>query len=431
MSAQRVNVVFGADAGPLRSGVNQAKASLEGLKKTAGGLAGMVAGAVSIGAIKAFGDEIGRLDDLAQRFGTSIEEIQRLGFIALKNGTDIEAMAAALQRATVNAQKAKDGSKELSKQFEALSINVDAFLAASPTDRLVMLADGFNNASSEGKAFEAVIAVAGKAAGELVPTFRTGGEAIRELGDSIAVVSKENADAVNEMMDAWERFATSVKAPLAGLLATLLKIGQTVAEVTKGAGIATGEFVGFAIQAGKALVTADKDGLSGAFENYLNAAGDARDEMEANVANIWKPQAKGGADSDMPDPFKNGMYPKGSGYDPFQWEGAGEEYGPANEAGIAENKRLAAAKRYYQYLESKKAVTEGIAAIDEQIAGTNPFTNQVAGDLTSRGYGGNVYGGGANPELKELQAQKAFLQDQLKTLQKIEGNTKGGNGMLP
>jgi hypothetical protein len=426
MSTQRVNVVFGADAGPLRSGVNQAKASLESLKKTAGGLAGMVAGALSIGAVKAFGDEIGRLDDLAQRFGVSIEEIQRLGFIALKNGTDIEAMAAALQKAKINAQKAKDGSRELSKQFEALGINVGAFLAASPTDQLVMLADGFNGAKSEGEAFAAVIAVAGKSAGELVPTFRTGGEAIRELGDSIAVVSKENADAVNEMMDAWERFATSVKAPLAGLLATLLKIGQTVAEVTKGAGIATGEFVGFAIQAGKALVTADKEGLSGAFNNYMNAANDARDEMETNVANIWKDKP---AKPPVTTPRASVAGPQ---MDPFSVFGTGDEFeGPANEAGIAENNRLEAAKRYYAFLETKRGVQVAMKDLDEQIANTPGFTPQVVGDLTSRGYGGNVYGGAANPELKELQAQKAFLEWQLDELRKLNAKIDGGNKMLP
>ena len=97
--------------------------------------------------------------------------------------------------------------------------------------------------------------------------------------------------------------------------------------------------------------------------------------------------------------------------------------GPGNAAGREEFERLEAAKRYYAFLESKRAIMAGIADTDERLAGMSPRTEVIASSLGALGGGGRVFGGNISPEYQELKAHSQFLRDQLSALEGIEKNT--------
>lgn len=428
MALDRINVQIGADVSALRTGVNQAKATLGSLKTAATSLAGTLGGIFAVGTVRDFIGELARVQDLADRFGGSAEEMQRIGYVAEQNGASLEQMAAGLQRATVAAEAARNGNKKAADAFKDLNIDVDKFAKAPLSEKLGMLADGFNSARSQGEGMAAVLAIMGKAGGELIPTLQQGGQAVREMAGEIEVASNESVKAMAELDDSIAKFGASSKAPIAELLAFLVKLGKTILDVAQTAGKGAGSMIGFVIAAAKAAASGDTQAIRDAFDLFITDLEQDRDDFLKSVGQTFS----GAPETSKPKPVTRREDP--SKFDPFNAFGIGadaDEYGPATNEGVAEDKRLKAARRYYAFLESKRAIMAGITATDERLAGMDRAQGTVTSDLTARGYGGAVYGGQINKEYQELIKHSEFLRNQLSTLESIERNTATGLGMRP
>lgn len=429
MSLANIDVKIGADTSALRSGVNQAKQALGSLKSAAGQIGANLAAVFSVGVVRQFVGEIARIQDLADRFGIGAEQMQRLGFVASQNGADIETMASALQRATVAAEAAMNGNKKAADAFADLNINVRDFAKASPEEKLAMLADGFNGAASEGQAMAAVLAIAGKSAGEMIPALRQGGDAIRETAGSIQVASAETVAALAEMDDAFDKFGASAKAPIAELIALILKLGTTITDLARGSGAVIGETIGFIRDNVKAVISGDAEGFKEVTSRFRDSIEQIVDDWKTNFSDTWNPTI-------APKPQRFGTLEDGV----VNPEVGDEEYGPAGDAAIEarqrrfqeeRDQRLEDARRYYAFLESKRALRAGISEVDQQLANTSQFAPLVTSDFRARGFGGAVYGGAENPVYKELQAQRQRLEDQITLLEGIETNTARKAGMKP
>ena len=72
-------------------------------------------------------NEFDRIGDLAVRFDTSAETIQKVGAAAKLSGADIEAVAGAMTKAGIAATNAADNGGEMAEKFAKAGIDAREF----------------------------------------------------------------------------------------------------------------------------------------------------------------------------------------------------------------------------------------------------------------------------------------------------------------
>ncbi len=101
------------------------------------GIGGLVVGAFAfdklLSAMSAAIDRGDQLQDLANKFGISASQLQLLGNAAELSGASLESVAAALNKAAVNAQKA-GGDKNLAEGFAKIGMSLSDLQKAKKSD---------------------------------------------------------------------------------------------------------------------------------------------------------------------------------------------------------------------------------------------------------------------------------------------------------
>src|SRR4029434_8767127 len=82
-----------------------------------------------------------RIADLSKRTGIAAETLQRLQFIAVQSGTNIDALAKAWNRYSVNLASAEQGTKSAQQRFNQLGLSFKELRDLSPEDQLLAIAD--------------------------------------------------------------------------------------------------------------------------------------------------------------------------------------------------------------------------------------------------------------------------------------------------
>ena len=82
-----------------------------------------------------------RIADLSKRTGIAAETLQRLQFIAAQSGTDIDVLAKAWNRYSVNLAGAEQGTKSAQQRFTQLGLSFKELRDLSPEDQLLAIAD--------------------------------------------------------------------------------------------------------------------------------------------------------------------------------------------------------------------------------------------------------------------------------------------------
>jgi hypothetical protein len=123
--------------------------ALERMKGIAGGLLSAFGVAFSVGAVVNFGKELlTAADDLVRvsdRTGLTIEQVQKLQYVAGQSGNDIDQLSAAIGKMQVNLAnpKAQEAIREL-------KLNLAALKASNPYDQFRLVADAICENSSPG-----------------------------------------------------------------------------------------------------------------------------------------------------------------------------------------------------------------------------------------------------------------------------------------
>jgi hypothetical protein len=223
--AETIKTILTADSSNFRSEFAKASAHLAEWKKTALGVgtavAGMLGGRQLIAGFNNLRESIDKLDKGARRLEMAPEDFQRLSAVANMAGTSVDALSKALNRSRIAAGEAVGGSAALDAQFKALGISAGSFLAMSPTERLLSISNGFNNATDKAAAFNAVFKLMGKSAQELIPLLRDGEAGIEAISRKLKVIGGADVAAVAQMNDELELMTTNLKTELTGSLLVL------------------------------------------------------------------------------------------------------------------------------------------------------------------------------------------------------------------
>lgn len=157
--------------------------------------------------IKGAIDAADALNDLSQRTGIAVEDLDALSLVAEQNGTNIEAVAGSISKMARLMGEAAGGSKTAAATLRQFGIGVDEIRNGSISatealariaDRIQQMPDGLQKSAAAQKIF-------GKSAAELVPLLNAGGDAIRlsreELERYGALLSGDFAKASDEFND--------------------------------------------------------------------------------------------------------------------------------------------------------------------------------------------------------------------------------------
>lgn len=272
-----MNVALKINAGVTgQQAVDQLRTSMDKLDGTVGKMKGafIALGGVAVltgfvGMIKAAIDTGDKLNDLSQKTGIAVEDLDALGFAAEQNGSNLDQVSGALSKLSKNMAEAAGGSKEAIGIFRQFGISQDEIKSGTITtteamariaDKISAMPDGWQKAAAAQKVF-------GKSAADIVPLLNAGGDAIRDAraelegyGALFTTGFAKAADQFNDSMTRMKRVSGAFGLSLASELMPVLQgtiDGLIVARVESakfGGDTSLADWATFAAQAIAALI---------------------------------------------------------------------------------------------------------------------------------------------------------------------------------
>lgn len=204
--------VFGADTAPFRKGLDEMRSQT---KAFAGSVKSMIAGALSVGLIvngfKNLFAEMDRVQKLGQRFGESAESIQKIGLAAELSGVSLEGIAKFMTVVTKNANEAATKGGSMAEAFDALGINASEFVNMPIEEKVLKLAETFQNGKGSGEQLSLIMKVLGKSGAEMIPLLSQGMEELQKQFDNTSTISQRTVDSMAAFNDAVEMIIQKVK----------------------------------------------------------------------------------------------------------------------------------------------------------------------------------------------------------------------------
>jgi len=218
---------FGADTKPFQGGLDEMRNATQ---RWTGDIKGMIAGAFAAGTVISFlsnmRQEIARAVDLAQRFDTSAESIQRVGNAAKLAGSDIELVAKQMTKMTIEAANSGD-------KMQALGINAKEFINADMEGKLLLLAGAYEGAGDSQERMILLMELLGNRGQDILPLLAAGAADLKRQFDELPVVMESVAIAIAKFDDGIDDVTMRLQvmvAFMAASAATVLAFFGTIFE---------------------------------------------------------------------------------------------------------------------------------------------------------------------------------------------------------
>ncbi len=187
------------------------------LKKWAIGLATLTAAIKFGGMIQDVIDLGDHLDEMAQKSGVDVEQLQRLGYAFGQSGVSLDQLNAAFGKFGMNADKAAHGAKAQKEAFDEVGVSAKGLADGSVKleDALGKVADKFATMEDGQEKRNLAIKLFGKAGADLIPTLNQGSGAIAQLAkeaDDLGIVlDGKTAEAMGKLNDDQDRLKAGVR----------------------------------------------------------------------------------------------------------------------------------------------------------------------------------------------------------------------------
>lgn len=167
-----------------------------------------IAGAFTFGAALTFfnnlRDEAGRINDLAARFNQTRQSIQQVSNVAKVSGTDIEQLAAILEKMSISAAEGAD-------KFAQVGINAADFVAADYQGRILMLAEAWEKTNGSIQRQADLMALLGAKGADLLPLLSKGVQGLQEEFAAVPTMADDAINSIAALNDALDNFHTKVQ----------------------------------------------------------------------------------------------------------------------------------------------------------------------------------------------------------------------------
>lgn len=196
---------LGLDSRDFREGIGAARAALGGF---ATGAVGTVISGAAIKSVVEYGDHI---QDLSERYRVNSTELQRMGGVAQKEGSNLEGVGRAYDKLAKNSDAALQGNKEMIDSFADLGITTEDLRNLKPEEIMLKIGNGSMHASD-------LIKVLGRSALELRPTLKKLADGTAEFSDAIDEIDIQK---LSEANDKLEDIKASARVAAADILVTI------------------------------------------------------------------------------------------------------------------------------------------------------------------------------------------------------------------
>lgn len=193
-----------ANANSISTGFNK-------LRNVMGSLGVAFGASAIVGQLRRVMDSLDRVNDLAIRFGTSAESIQRVGEAARLSGTDIDTVARAMTKAGVAATEAVSKGGEAAETFKRAGINAKEFEQAGLDRKLIMVAEAFKAANGDAGKQNEILKLIGMRAADLIPLISNLDELKASMADA-SVVSDEAVKRIAKANDELDKMGLKMQA---------------------------------------------------------------------------------------------------------------------------------------------------------------------------------------------------------------------------
>ena len=313
-TAAKISIAIEAQTATLQKGFDEAKQAIGSLSagmsnSVAMGMAKFQAGMVAVKAVigsvqgaiaSVLGamDQMGSMDEFAQRLGMSADALTVLGYAAEQTGSSQETLNMALQRMQNLLGEAAAGSDTAAKAFASLGLGVSDLKALTPDQAFAAIAEQMQQVGSSTERTKITLDIFGKSSGELINLLAGGAEGLNEfgaeaesmgllLGDARGAVEAAG-DSINKMKRAWGAFVQQVAVLVAPALAAIAEGLATVVgwinQLFGRATGATGPFSAYESEAKRAAIHIDKS-LKATEKTAVKAA----EKIKQTWAEIPKP----------------------------------------------------------------------------------------------------------------------------------------------
>ena len=219
---------IGVDLTDLNIGVKKAESLGKQMSKSFKSDAASAIGSVfAVDRLASFGKEAldlaGKLNDLSDQLGVSVEFLQEMKFAAEMGGGSLDDVGSAIQKITLARSKALAGDEGMVASFEQLGISAKEIRSAKVEDIFTKIGKSFEGNANPQELVKAFTELAGKGAGGLIPAMASGladaTEQARQLG---LVWSTEVVTGLDEANDRIEIMHKTMVSGLGSLMANFI-----------------------------------------------------------------------------------------------------------------------------------------------------------------------------------------------------------------
>jgi len=276
-NAGQLVVSLGLDAAQYVAGLTkseyQAKKFSENLGRSftrvAAGVTATAAAALGLAAALSRGAEsIAVYQDIAEKIGDTAEAVSGLQAASDRSGVSLEAVAAGSVKLSATLSKTGDEAKGAGEALAAIGLSLDAVKAASPVERLQLVADALNGYADSSEKTAIAVALLGRSGAELLPYLND----LADAGSKNGRLTKEQIAEADKLVKSFGDMRGEV-AKLSRLFISDFTPGLN--EVVKAVRIAYAE---------SGILKAAFIGLGGAAANLLGVTD--RQKIQKRVAEI-------------------------------------------------------------------------------------------------------------------------------------------------
>lgn len=161
--------------------------------------------------------------DLSKRTGVATTTLQRLNYLAVQSGTDIEKVAGGWSKYNVNLAAAVQGGTAAVNKFKQIGLEARDLRKLSPEDQILAIGDAINALGTQSDKTKAAVDLFGRSGAELIPIFEGGAEAMRQMfSQQGRILSDEQIRKIDEFGDRWATVKLQMQAVAAeGFVAIL------------------------------------------------------------------------------------------------------------------------------------------------------------------------------------------------------------------
>lgn len=203
-------------------GLNGTAASLAGIAAQGGPVAAAVAVmAGGVMTLRAAIAEVDRVGDIATEIGANPTELLALEAAARQTGVSIEQLQVGLEKMTVRAAEAMNGSKEAAEIFQRLGVSAAEINQLTPEAGFRRLADAFAAIPNAGERAALAVKMFGKGNIELLDTLSLGSKGLEEIRKQSILFGNVATEQAGVAANAWESSVGKIETAWNGLLLTI------------------------------------------------------------------------------------------------------------------------------------------------------------------------------------------------------------------